>query len=84
MPASAAAELNAFSVFQAESEWMHKVGSEPGIGTGVFKLLSRLIEPSYDKGFVRRSARHARAAQFLRGAREKRFVNEVEGLGGDR
>ncbi len=80
MPASAAVELNAFSVSQAESEWMHKVGSEPEIGTGVFKPLSRLVEPSYDKGFVRRSARHARAAQFLRGAREKRFVNEVEVL----
>lgn len=80
MPASAAVELNAFSVSQAESEWMHKVGSEPEIGTGVFKPLSRLIEPSYDKGFVRRSARHARAAQFLRRAREKRFVNEVEVL----
>jgi hypothetical protein len=80
MPASAAVELNAFTVSQAESEWMHRVGSEPDIGAGVLKPLSRLVEPSYDKGFVRRSVRHARAAQFLRNARERQFVNEVEVL----
>lgn len=80
MAASAAAELNAFTVSQTETEWMHKVGSEPEIGKGVFRPLSRLIDPSYDRGSVLRSARHARAAQFLRKARGRRFVNEVEVL----
>ena len=30
----AAAELNAFTVSQADAEWMHAPGSEPPVATG--------------------------------------------------
>ncbi|HEY8816117.1 MAG TPA: DUF4238 domain-containing protein [Candidatus Dormibacteraeota bacterium] len=65
MPTSVAAELNAFTISQAETEWMHQPGSEPEVGNGVFEPLSRLIDPSYGKQTVLRSTRHALAAQFF-------------------
>jgi Protein of unknown function (DUF4238)/SEC-C motif len=80
MPPSAAAELNAFTVSQAEAEWMHKIGSEPPIGTGFFKPLSRLIDPSYGEQTVSQSARHALADRFVKEVRGRKFVNEVEVL----
>jgi hypothetical protein len=79
-PAIAAAELNAFTISQAESEWMHTSGAEPPVATGTFRPLTRLIDPSYSEQTVRRSARHARAAQFVEKARDRRFVNDVEVL----
>jgi hypothetical protein len=79
-PAIAAAEVNAFTIAQAESEWMHASGAEPQVGTGTFRPLTRLIDPSYSELTVRRSTRHARAAQFVEEARTRRFVNDVEVL----
>jgi hypothetical protein len=80
LPPSAAAELNAFTVSQAEEEWAHKLGREPEIGRGTFKPLSRLIDPSYDREAVAASARHRHAAGFLKGIQGRQFMNEVEVL----
>jgi len=80
MPASAAAELNAFTISQAEKEWMHQPGSEPEVGKGVFKPLSRLIDSSYGKQTVVGSTRHALAAQFFKRVQGRKFVNDVEVL----
>jgi len=42
-----AAELNAFTVAQADHEWMHRPGAEPELATGPLEPLSRLIEPGW-------------------------------------
>jgi hypothetical protein len=78
MAASAAAELNAFTISQAETEWMHQIGSEPPVGTGVFRPLTRLIERSYGEQTVAGSRRYAAADRFLKEVRGRKFVNEVE------
>lgn len=80
MPVSAASELNAFTVSQAQEEWMHKLGGEPEIGEGVFEPLSRLIDPTYDEGVARRSLRHRYAAQYVSRVKGRDFVNDVEVL----
>jgi hypothetical protein len=77
---SAAAEFNAFTVAQADREWMHRPGTEPNIATGALEPLSRLIERKYDREAMLRSARRARAEQFLANVRGREFVNVVEVL----
>ena len=44
-------------VSQAEEEWMHTPGSEPEIGVGTFRPLSRSIDPSYDRRIAQSSQR---------------------------
>ncbi|HET7485785.1 MAG TPA: DUF4238 domain-containing protein [Solirubrobacterales bacterium] len=78
MKRSAAAELNAFTVAQAEREWMHQLGAEPDVGEGVFMPLSRLIDPTYDLAAARDSARRAHAAKFLKQASRRKWVNKVD------
>jgi hypothetical protein len=80
MPASVAAELNAFTISQAEKEWMHQPGNEPEVARGVLRPLSRLVDASYGKQTVLGSARHARAAHFVEWAQGRDFVNEVNVL----
>lgn len=77
---SAAAELNAFTVAQADREWMHRPGAEPEIASGTLEPLSGLIEPKYDREAMLRSARRARAQQFLASVQGREFVNVVEVL----
>lgn len=80
MPAGAAAELNAFTISQAEAEWMHKIGPEPPVGTGSFRPLTRLIDPAYGEQTVAGSRRYALGNRFVKKVRERKFVNEVEVL----
>lgn len=80
MPSSAAAEMNAFTVAQAEKEWMHQIGQEPDVPKGVFRPLTRLIDPSYSKMTVMASQRHTLAAKFVKGIQGRKFANEVEVL----
>jgi hypothetical protein len=80
MKGRAAAELNAFTVSQADREWMHRPGSQPGVGEGVFAPLSRLIDPSYDAATAKNSARRAHAEQFLERVKGRRYVNAVDVL----
>jgi hypothetical protein len=77
---SAASEFNAFTVAQADREWMHRPGDEPEIATGTLEPLSRLVEPSYDRSTLQSSARRARAQQFLANFQDRQYVNTVEVL----
>lgn len=77
---SVASEFNAFTVAQADREWMHQPGDEPEIATGRLEPLSRLVEPSYDRSTLQSSARRARAQQFLAEVQDRQYVNTVEVL----
>jgi hypothetical protein len=75
--ASVAAEFNAFTVSQADPEWMHRPGREPMIPWRKFSPLSRLIDESYDSGATLRTTRHARAEAFQRSVLYKKFVQVI-------
>jgi Protein of unknown function (DUF4238) len=78
MKRRAAAELNAFTIAQADREWMHQPGVEPEIADDVFAPLSRLIDPTYDRFAAERSARRAHADKFHRRASKRQWVNELD------
>jgi hypothetical protein len=80
MKRRAAAELNAFTVAQADKEWMHRPGSEPEMADDIFSPLSRLVDPSYDRAAAERSARRAHADKFNERAKKRKWVNELEVL----
>jgi hypothetical protein len=75
--ASVAAEFNAFTVSQADPEWMHRPGREPTIPWRKFSPLSRLIDESYDSDAALRTTRHARAEAFQRSVLHKKFVQAI-------
>jgi uncharacterized protein DUF4238 len=77
---SAASEFNAFTVAQADREWMHRPGAEPEVAGGTLELLSRLVEPAYDRSALLRSARRATAQEFLASVQGRQFVNTVQVL----
>jgi uncharacterized protein DUF4238 len=77
---SAASEFNAFTVAQADREWMHRPGAEPDVADGMFEPLSRILEPAYDRSALLRSARRSRAQQFLASVQGRQFVKTVEVL----
>jgi hypothetical protein len=74
----AAAELNAFTIAQADRQWMHQPRSPPDVPTGPFLPLSRLVDPDYDQSVMSSSARRGRAAEFLNRVRRRRFVDDIE------
>jgi len=78
--ARAAAELNAFTVAQADRQWMHRPGSEPEVPKGVFAPISRLVEPSYDRSALLSSARRRTAQAFIARCKDRRHVDDVEVL----
>jgi len=78
MKPRAAAELNAFTVAQAEKEWMHRPGSEPEVADDVFSPLSRLIDPTYDRAVAKQSARRAHADSFHKRSSKRKWVNELD------
>jgi hypothetical protein len=75
---SIAPQINAFVISQSQSDWMHKVGFEPGIGEGAFEPPSRVIDPAYGQETVLSSARHAKAAEIVRQFSGRKFVNYVQ------
>jgi hypothetical protein len=77
---SAAAELNALTVAQADRQSMHRPGEEPPIADGPLRPLSRLVDPGYDRSAMLRSARRAGAEQFIARVRDRQFVKNVEVL----
>jgi hypothetical protein len=77
---SAAAELNALTVAQADRQWMHRPGDEPELADGPLRPLSRLVEPAYDRSAMLRAARRAGAEQFLARVQDREFVKNVEVL----
>lgn len=78
----AAGDLNAFTVSQADQEWMHKPGFEPEIPDDIFAPLSRLIDPDYDRAAALSSSRRARAKLAFERVRSRTWVHEVEVLSG--
>lgn len=74
----AAAEFNAFTVAQADKEWMHQPGAEPEIAEGVFSPLSRLVDSSYDRAAAERSTRRVHADKFRKRAARRQWVTELE------
>ncbi len=78
--ADAAAELNAFTVAQADRQWMHSPSNEPEVPTGLFEPVSRLVEPRYDRAAMARSARRATGQRFVERVKNRRHVHDVEVL----
>lgn len=77
---SAASEFNAFTIAQADREWMHRPGDEPDVAEGALEPLSRLLEPTYNRFALLRSARRASAQHFLTSVQGRQFVDSVEVL----
>lgn len=75
-----AAELNAFTVAQADRQWMHCPSNEPEVPAGVFEPISRLVEPRYDRARMATSARRATGQRFVERVKNRRHVHEVEVL----
>ncbi len=73
---AAAGELNALTIGQADTEWMHKPGREPPVATGPFRPLSHLLDPGYDQATLR-STRRATAESFLHRHRHRTHVQDV-------
>lgn len=78
--AEAAAELNAFTVAQADRQWMHIPSNEPDVPKGVFEPISRLVEPSYDRAAMLTSARRAAGQRFVERVKNRRHIHDVEVL----
>lgn len=78
MKCRAAAELNAFTIAQAQGEWMHRPGTEPEMVDDVFSPLSRLIDPAYDRAAAERSVRRAHAQKFHERSKKRKWVNEFD------
>lgn len=78
LPPSAAGELNAFTVAQADRQWMHQPGSEPDVPRGVFSPISRAIDPTYDRATMLGSMRRATAERFLERVKNRQHVRDVE------
>jgi Protein of unknown function (DUF4238) len=74
---AAAAEINAFTVAQADRQWMHQPGREPEISRGTFSPISRLLEPAYDPSTMLRSARRRAANNFLDSVSDREHVDEI-------
>jgi hypothetical protein len=74
----AAAELNAFTISQAQGEWMHRPGAEPEIVDDIFSPLSRFIDPTYDRATAERSVRRAHAQKFHDRAKKRKWVKELD------
>jgi hypothetical protein len=76
----AAADMNAFTVGQADLEWMHKPGFEPEVPDDIFFPLSPRIDPGYDGQVALSSWRRRRAQEGFERIRSRTWVNEIEVL----
>jgi hypothetical protein len=72
-----AAEFNAFTVGQAEKEWMHSPDHEPRVPWKSFEPLSRLIQEGYCRETAIATRRFEAARKFLASAANRRFVGSV-------
>ena len=78
MKRRAAGELNAFTVGQADREWMHRPGEEPEIPDDIFSPLSRFVDASYGRAAAEQSFRRAHASSFQQRASKRQWVNELD------
>lgn len=80
MSSSAAAEVNALTIAQADTEWMHLLGTEPEQAPGPYLPLSRLVERSYGPEAMSRSVRRRLAQRFIERTLKRTHVHNVEVL----
>jgi hypothetical protein len=80
MGSYAAGDLNAFTIGQADREWMHKPGIEPEVPDDIFRPLSRLIDPNYDRAAALGSTRRRLAQTSFDRMRSRTWINEIEVL----
>lgn len=73
-----AAELNAFTISQAERQWMHQPGTTPPVASGAFTPLSRDFETAYSAAEAQTSLRRQAASRYLHRVRNKRFLSDIE------
>jgi hypothetical protein len=76
----AASEINAFTIGQADRQWMHRPGSEPPRTLGSCVPLSQTLDPSYNDAAMLQSPRRQRALAHQQRVAGKRFVREIEVL----
>lgn len=74
----AAAELNAFTIAQAEEEWMHMPNHEPPIAQGPFEPVSRFIQAGYDEGAMSTSVRHEFAIEWIEKNQGRNWINDLQ------
>ncbi|MGH8512617.1 MAG: hypothetical protein ACREV8_01445, partial [Gammaproteobacteria bacterium] len=75
---SQAAELNAFTVSQAERQWMHCPGAEPPVTSGRFDPLAYQLDPTYNAEAAINSKRREATGRYLQRTQTKRFLSKVE------
>lgn len=73
-----AAELNAFTIGQADRQWMHRPGDEPPLATGSMRPLSRSYERGYSTELVLASQRRLAAQQFLQRVQGRQHIDDIE------
>lgn len=80
MGSYAAGDLNAFTVGQADREWMHKPGIKPEVPDDIFRPLSRLVDPNYNRAAALGSTRRRLAQASFDRMRSRTWINEIEVL----
>lgn len=73
-----AAELNAFTVGQANRQWMHRPGDEPPLALGSMLPLSRIYERGYSPELALASQRRLAAQQFLQRVQARQHIDDIE------
>jgi hypothetical protein len=73
-----AAEFNAFTVGQADRQWMHRPGDEPPLAKGSMLPLSRSYERGYSTELVLASQRRLAAQQFLQRVQGRQHIDDIE------
>jgi uncharacterized protein DUF4238 len=74
----AAAELNAFTVAQADREWMHLPGVEPRVPDATFAPLTRFVDEAYDRATAERSLRRQYATKTRDRVRSRTWVRDLD------
>jgi hypothetical protein len=73
-----AGELNAFTIGQADRQWMHTPGPEPPIATGTLTPLHPAFESGYDPAAAAQSQRRVAAGRYLHRVRNKNHLSQIE------
>jgi hypothetical protein len=77
---SYAGEINAFTIAQADTEWMHMIGHEPPVNMGDLPPLSRIFAADYSARDLQASQRRAHTARFLEKNKHRKWINNLEML----
>ena len=72
-----AAELNAFTIGQADRQWMHQLGIKPRLATGEMLPVSRVLEHAYTAEVALASQRRRVAEQFLKSVEGRQHIDDI-------